>query len=391
MKTAYRFFLAAALLLAPLCARAQRPAGEGQRLTPQVMARMFPAGVVSPEYNADGSVTFRCQAANAQKVELDTQMLPSAIPMNKGENGVWSITVTPGKPDIYPYCFVVDGTRIADPNNMFIFPNENFKNSLADVRGPEPSVQDIRDVPHGKVSYRFYHSKTCGIDRTMTVYTPAGYDPAGSERLPVLYLIHGMTDTYETWFKVGHVNNILDNLIADGLAKRMIVVMPYANPYPEMMRQGLADRYDSMDTERVAREIIDDVRPFIEANYKVKTSARDRAVAGFSLGGRQALATGLGHPETFQWVCAMAPAIFGEEYKTNFENGTYAPLKSLNGKFRLIWIGTGTSDFLIQVSRGLDGYLTENGVKHTFYTPDGGHTWMNCRDYLTRIAQLIFK
>ena len=391
MKTAYRFFLAAALLLAPLCARAQRPAGEGQRLTPQVMARMFPAGVVSPEYNADGSVTFRCQAANAQKVELDTQMLPSAIPMNKGENGVWSITVTPGKPDIYPYCFVVDGTRIADPNNMFIFPNENFKNSLADVRGPEPSVQDIRDVPHGKVSYRFYHSKTCGIDRTMTVYTPAGYDPAGSERLPVLYLIHGMTDTYETWFKVGHVNNILDNLIADGLAKRMIVVMPYANPYPEMMRQGLADRYDSMDTERVAREIIDDVRPFIEANYKVKTSARDRAVAGFSLGGRQALATGLGHPETFQWVCAMAPAIFGEEYKTNFENGTYAPLKSLNGKFRLIWIGTGTSDFLIQASRGLDGYLTENGVKHTFYTPDGGHTWMNCRDYLTRIAQLIFK
>ena len=391
MKTAYRIFLAAALLLVPLCARAQRPAGEGQRLTPQVMARMFPAGVVSPEYNADGSVTFRCQAANAQKVELDTQMLPSALPMTKGENGVWSITVTPGKPDIYPYCFVVDGTRIADPNNMFIFPNENFKNSLVDVRGPEPSVQDIRDVPHGKVSYRFYHSKTCGIDRTMTVYTPAGYDPAGSERLPVLYLIHGMTDTYETWFKVGHVNNILDNLIADGLAKRMIVVMPYANPYPEMMRQGLADRYDSMDTERVAREIIDDVRPFIEANYKVKTSARDRAVAGFSLGGRQALATGLGHPETFQWVCAMAPAIFGEEYKTNFENGTYAPLKSLNGKFRLIWIGTGTSDFLIQASRGLDGYLTENGVKHTFYTPDGGHTWMNCRDYLTRIAQLIFK
>ena len=391
MKTAYRIFLAAALLLAPLCARAQRPAGEGQRLTPQVMARMFPAGVVSPEYNADGSVTFRCQAANATKVELDTQMLPSVLPMTKDANGVWSITVTPGKPDIYPYCFVVDGTRIADPNNMFIFPNEGFKNSLADVRGPEPSVQDIRDVPHGKVSYRFYHSKTCGIDRTMTVYTPAGYDPAGSERLPVLYLIHGMTDTYETWFKVGHVNNILDNLIADGLAKRMIVVMPYANPYPEMMRQGLADRYDSMDTDRVAAEIINDVRPFIEANYKVKTSARDRAVAGFSLGGRQALATGLGHPETFQWVCAMAPAIFGEEYKANFENGTYAPLKSLNGKFRLIWIGTGTSDFLIQASRGLDGYLTENGVKHTFYTPDGGHTWMNCRDYLTRIAQLIFK
>ena len=171
----------------------------------------------------------------------------------------------------------------------------------------------------------------------------------------------------------------------------MIVVMPYANPYPEMMRQGLADRYDSMDTDRVAAEIINDVRPFIEANYKVKTTAKDRAVAGFSLGGRQALATGLGHPETFQWVCAMAPAIFGPEYKTNFESGTYVPVNTLNKRFKLIWLGTGTSDFLIDASRGLDAYLTENGVKHTFYTPDGGHTWMNCRDYLAHIAQLLFK
>ena len=388
----YCILLAAALTLLPLLTQAQPPqSGDGQRLTPQVMARLFPAGVVSPEYNADGSVTFRCQAADAKKVELDCQMFPQAVPMTKGERGVWSVTVTPGKPDIYPYAFVIDGTKIADPNNMFIFPNEGFKYSLADVRGPEPSVQDIQDVPHGKVSYRFYHSNTCGIDRPLTVYTPAGYDPAGSERLPVLYLIHGMTDTYETWFKVGNVNNILDNLIAAGKAKRMIVVMPYANPYIEMMRQGLADRYDAMDTDRVAAEIINDVKPFIEANYKVRTSARDRAVAGFSLGGRQALATGLGHPEVFQWVCAMAPAIFGTEYENNFANGTYVPVKTLNKSYRLIWLGTGTSDFLIEPSRGLDAFLTENGVGHTFYTPDGGHTWMNCRDYLTRIAQLLFK
>ena len=388
---AYRFLFAALLLIIPLFAKAQPAAGEGQRLTPQVMARMFPAGVVSPEYNDDGSVTFRYQSAEAKEVKLDCQMLSQAAPMYKGADGVWTITVTPGKPDIYPYCFLVDGKQVADPNNMFIFPNEGFKNSLADVRGPVPTVQDIQDVPHGKVSYRYYHSTTCGIDRVMCVYTPAGYDPAGKEKLPVLYLIHGMTDTYETWFKVGRVNNILDNLIAQGLAKRMIVVMPYANPYPEMMRQGLADRYDSMDTDRVAAEIINDVKPFIEANYKVETSARDRAVAGFSLGGRQALATGLGHPKEFKWVCAMAPAIFGNEYETNFSNGTYAPVNSLNKNFKLVWIGTGTSDFLIEASRGLDAYLTQNGVKHTFYTPDGGHTWMNCRDYLAQIAQLLFK
>ncbi|MCR4824640.1 MAG: esterase [Bacteroidales bacterium] len=390
MKT-YRFLIAAAVLLAPLFSQAQPQAGEGQRLTPQVMARLFPAGVVSPDYHADGSVTFRCQAPAARSVSLDCQMLPAPVAMVRDDKGVWSVTVKPGKPDIYPYAFVVDGTRIADPNNMFIFPNEGFKNSLVDVRGPEPSVQDIQDVPHGKVSYRFYHSGTCGIERQMTVYTPAGYDPAGSEKLPVLYLIHGMTDTYETWFKVGHVNNILDNLIAAGLARRMIVVMPYANPYPEMMRQGLADRYDAMDTERVVREILDDVRPFIESHYKVRTSARDRAVAGFSLGGRQALACGLGHPEAFQWVCAMAPALFGEEYRTNFTNGTYAPVEKVRNSYRLLWIGTGTSDFLITPSRNLDAFLTENGIRHTFYTPDGGHTWMNCRDYITRVAQLIFK
>ena len=387
---AYRFLLAALLMAAPQISQAQPGAGEGQRLTPQVMARMFPAGVVSPEYHADGSVTFRCQAADASQVLLDTQMLPQRMPMTRDANGVWSVTVTPGKPDIYPYCFVVDGTRIADPNNVLIFPNEGFKNSLVDVRGPEPALQDIQDVPHGKVSYRYYHSKTCGIDRVMCVYTPAGYDPAGSERLPVLYLIHGMTDTYETWFKVGHVNNILDNLIAQGKAKRMIVVMPYANPYPEMIRQCLAEAYNSMDTDLVTKEILQDVKPFIEANYKVRTTARDRAVAGFSLGGRQALACGLGNPKEFQWVCAMAPAIFGDEYKANFSNGVYAPVNSLNKQYKLVWIGTGTSDFLIDASRSLDAYLTENGVRHTFYTPDGGHTWMNCRDYLTRIAQLLF-
>ena len=389
---AYRILFAATLILLPLLTQAQPPqAGEGQRLTPQVMARMFPAGVNSPEYNADGSVTFRFQAADAKEVKLDCQMLAQAVPMYKGENGVWSITVTPGKPNIYPYCFLVDGMQVADPNNMFIFPNEGFKNSLVDVRGPVPSVQDVRDVPHGKVSYRYYHSTTCNIDRVMCVYTPAGYEPNGSERLPVLYLIHGMTDTYETWFKVGHVNNILDNLIAEGKAKRMIVVMPYANPYPEMIRQGKAERYDSMGTDIVTNEIMKDVKPFIEANYKVKTSAADRAVAGFSLGGRQALACGLGNPKSFQYVCAMAPAIFGEEYKTNFSNGTYAPLADVKKNVKFLWLGTGTSDFLISASRGLDAYLTEQGVKHTFYTPDGGHTWMNCRDYLAQIAQKLFK
>ncbi len=387
-----KILMTIAILMASLPLALAQGGNSEQRLTPEVMARLFPRGVVSPEYNADGSVTFRLRNNTAEKVELNCQMFEGNKPMTKDEEGVWSITVKPEVPDIYPYCFIVDGMQVADPQNMFIFPNEGFKNSLADVRGEAPGMQDMQNVPHGKVSYRFYHSENCGgIERPMTVYTPAGYDPAGNEKLPVFYLIHGMTDTYETWFKVGRMNLIMDNLIAQGLAKRMIVVMPYANPYPEMIARGVAERANTMDTKLIVDEIVKEVIPYIESNYNVLTDADNRAVAGFSLGGRQALATGLGNPDLFHYVGAYAPAIFGEEYKTNFENGTYAPLDEVKKKLNLFWLGCGTEDFLIQASRGLDAFLTEQGFEHTTYMPGGGHTWMNCRDYLELTAKELFK
>ncbi|MBR5956763.1 MAG: hypothetical protein IKZ99_00175 [Salinivirgaceae bacterium] len=367
-------------------------AKQDQQFTPGVMARLFPKPVVSPEYYKDGSVTFRIKAENAKEVKLDlNQLFGGQKTMTKDADGVWSITIATDRPDIYPYNFIVDGTAICDPNNMDIFPNEGFKGSLVDIRGKEAGIQDIQKVPHGTVAYRFYHSNTLGIDRPMCVYTPEGYQPDGNEKLPVLYLIHGMTDTYETWFKVGKMNNILDNMIAQGLAKRMIVVMPYANPYPEMILQGKAERYDAMDTKRIVDEITKEVVPYIEKNYNVLTDADNRAIAGFSLGGRQTLATGLGNPDMFHYVAAFAPAIFGNEYETNFQNGTYAPIADLKSKLKFMFLGTGTEDFLIQASRGLDKYLTDNGLKHTFFNPGGGHTWMNCRDYLEQTAKELFK
>ncbi len=205
-----------------------------------------------------------------------------------------------------------------------------------------------------------------------------------------MYLIHGMTDTYETWFKVGRVNNILDNLIAKYLAKRMIVVMPYANPYPELILQGKAYHYDLMDTKRIVDEIVGDVIPYIEKHFNVLTDADNRAIAGFSLGRRQTLATGLGNPDKFHYVAAFAPAIFATEYKDNFMNGTYASPEELKSKLKLLWLGTGKDDFLIESSRNLDSYFTENGLKHTFYNPVGGHTWMNCRDYLELTVKELF-
>ncbi len=371
--------------------QASAAGGEASRLTGSLMASLFPAGVKSPEYNADGSVTFRCQAPDAQKVELECQMFNGTKPMEKDAKGVWTITVKPEQPDIYPYAFRIDGTQVADQNNMYLFPNEGFKYSLVDVRGEVPSVQDMQDVPHGKVSYRYYFSKTCGIERPLCVYTPAGYNPAGDEKLPVFYLIHGMTDTYETWFKVGKMNLIMDNLIAQGLAERMIVVMPYANPYPEMIAQGKADAYNATDTKLTTAEFMNEVIPFIESNYAVKTDADSRAIAGFSLGGRQALAAGLGNPKKFHYVAAFSPAIFGNEYETNFTDGTYAPVGKIQKQLKFLWLGTGASDFLIQASKGLDQYMTDKGLKHTFYNPEGAHTWMHCRDCLELTVKELFK
>lgn len=363
---------------------------EGQRLTPEVMARTFPRGVVSPEYN-NGTVTFRFLAPNAKDVKLDCQMFNEKKQMINDGQGVWELTVTPEKPDIYPYSFVVDGINVQDPQNMYIFPNEGFKNSLVDVRGSQPSIQDIQDVPHGKVSYRFYHSNTFGIERPMCVYTPAGYNPSAKDKYPVLYLIHGMTDTYETWYKVGRANIILDNMIAQGLAKKMIVVMPYANPYPELILQNKADKADVLDVKKISDEIVNSVMPFIEKNYNTKNDAEHRAVAGFSLGGRQALAAGFGNPTKFHYVAAYAPAIFGDEYLTNFENGTYAPINTLKDEIKYVFLGTGSDDFLINASRSLDSFLTQQGLTHQFYNPDGGHTWMNCRDYLELTVKDLFK
>lgn len=362
-----------------------------QRLTPEVMARLFPKGIISPDYNKDGSVTFRLRAPQAEKVELECQMFEGTRPMTKDDEGVWSVNVTPHEPDIYPYAFIVDGTKIADPENMHIFPNEGFKSSLADVKGPQPHWQDLQDVPHGKISYTYYTSKAVGFDRPVLVYTPAGYDPASSEKYPVLYLIHGMTDTHETWFKVGKINNILDNLIAAGLAKKMIVVMPYANPYPEMIRRGQAKMYNPMDTELTTKEFTESVVPFIEANYNVLTDADSRAIAGFSLGGRQTLACGLGNPDKFHYVCAFAPAVFGPEISGNFENGTYAKADKLNESLKLLWLSCGTSDFLYQSSLQLENNLKDRGIRYTTMYPGGGHTWMNCRDYITEVCKLLFQ
>jgi len=331
----------------------------------------------SPEVHADHSITFRLYARNAQKVWLDAQFLSKPQSLTKDTSGIWSITVSPVKPDIYPYSFWVDTVQVADPNNTLIFANERFKHSLVDIPGDQPLIHALQNVPHGKISYRYYNSKALDTIRTLLVYTPPGFEINSSTKYPVLYLIHGGSDTEETWTKVGHANLIADNLIAQGKAKSMIIVMPYGNVRPKPMSD-------------FTKDVMNDIIPFIEANYPVLTDSKNRAVAGFSVGGGQTLNIGLTNTDKFAYVCSFAPYTATEEFKKLFTN--WSPDTALmNKQLKLFKISVGTQDFLFESVKQNIAMFKEKGLNVEPYIVDGGHTWMNCKLYLTTTLQQLFK
>ena len=345
-------------------------------LATSVLAQRNPV-IVSPELGPGNSVTFRFSAKNAKEVLLEAQFLKDKLPMQKDEVGVWSVTVNSIKPDIYPYCFWVDNTQVNDPNNTAIFANERFKHSLVEIPGDKPLVHSLQNVPHGKISYRYYNSKTLGTTRPLLVYTPPGFDASGKTKYPVLYLIHGGSDTEETWTKVGKANLIADNLIAQGKAKPMIIVMPYGNVRPKPMPDFTPD-------------VINDVIPFVENNYPVLTDSKNRAIAGFSVGGGQTLNIGLTNTDKFAYVCSYAPYPETEEFRKNFAN--YSPdAAKMNKQLKLFTISIGTDDFLYESVKNNIAMFKSKGLNLEGYIVDGGHTWMNCKLYLAQTLQQLFK
>src|SRR5688572_2009493 len=331
----------------------------------------------SPEVHPDNSITFRYYSRNARQVSLSGEFLPARQPMQKDTSGVWSVTVAPVKPDIYPYSFWVDSVQIADPNNTYIFANERFKRSIVDVPGDQPLIHALQNVPHGKISYCYYKSATLGTTRTLLVYTPPGFNPDNKTKYPVLYLIHGGSDTEETWTKVGRANLIADNLIAQKKSVPMIIVMPYGNVRPKPM----AD---------FTLEVINDIIPFIEEKYPVVKDSKSRAIAGFSVGGGQTLNIGLTNPDKFAYVCSYAPYTGTDEFKKNFSH--WSPKASkMNKELKLFTISVGTEDFLYESVKQNIATFREKQLKlETFIVP-GGHTWMNCKLFLVNSLQQLFK
>jgi len=344
--------------------------------------------VVSPQVNADNTVTFRLQAPAAKDVKLNAQFEKAPVAMTKDAQGVWSVTVGPVKPDMYPYSFVVDGISVADPKNSAIFPNEGFQNSVVEITGSTPLVHTLQNVPHGTLSYRYYTSPELG-QRPVVVYTPPGYETDAKTTYPVLYLLHGTTDLEETWTKVGRANIILDNLIAQGKAKPMIIVMPYGRAYPVISKSsGSLRNWDNL--QEFKKDFMGNLFPFVEKNYRVKKDKDSRAIAGFSGGGGETLYLGLNNSNLFSWVCGFAPGMLKEEFDRNNATAFANPAQT-NQRLKLFWIGVGKDDGLYPVINEYLKVLDEKKINHETLISDGGHTWMNCKLYLSTIAQKLFQ
>jgi enterochelin esterase-like enzyme len=355
--------------------------------------------IVSPQVNSDKTVTFRYLSPQSKVVKLSGQFLKAPVDMSMDSVGIWSTTVGPVVPDIYPYSFQVDGINVMDPANVNYFPNERFKASLVDVEGETPLIHAMRDVPHGNVTYEYYSSLENSIG-SVVVYTPPGYNADQSKKYPVFYLISGTTDTEETFFKVGRTNLILDNLIAEGKAKPMIIVMPYGNPMAKIAEQqgkskpaDLISRegQDAMNRARLFEtDLVQNIIPYVEKNYRAIGNRDNRAIGGFSRGGGQTLRAAFGNMDKFAWICCYSAYLSTPEMENNYKHIGADPKKT-NSQLKLLWVSVGNEDFLYKQTVEFLDYLKSKDVRCKSLITSGGHTWMNVKTYLAETAPLLFK
>lgn len=347
-----------------------------------------PADGKSVICNADGTVTFQYWNDKAKEVQVDVQFAGRNPMKFDAENGVWTATLGPAAPDMYPYHFVVDGVSIMDPLCEQYFPNEGFKNSLLEIPGKQPLAHDIRQVPHGRMEYVSYYSKSLGATNHAVVYLPPNYMMDYDKKYPVFYLISGTTDTEEVYYKVGRVNYILDNLLADKAAKEMIVVLPYGNPAKLLVGKpdGGAVPQTRFGGDVFSKDLIDDLMPYIEQNYRTVNNRDHRAIGGFSRGGNQALYNGLTNLDKFSYLCS-----YSSFTSTDIPN-VYDNAAETNKKINLFWLGVGTDDFLYGTARDYMAFLDQKGIRSVkeLTSDKYGHTWMNAKYFLTKTLPLLF-
>jgi enterochelin esterase family protein len=327
-------------------------------------------------------VTFRLLAPKAQSVGVNVQFAQGTQSMTRDEKGLWSITLGPAEPEIYEYNFVMDGLQVADPANSWLKFWAGTAKNLVLIPGGEPMFFQEQQVSHGTVHVHRYPSKSLGVTRGLYVYTPPGYEESSQTRYPVLYLLHGMGDTEDAWTVVGRANVIVDNLLAQNKARPLVIVMPYGHTPsapPDMRSLG---NYGAFE-----KDLIEDVIPYVQKCYRVSTEQKDRAIAGLSMGGGQALTVGLGNLELFGWVGAFSSAVPADQ---NLDKLLAEPA-STNDKLQLLWIGCGKSDFLFQANQKFLERLSAGKIEHVAHVTDGAHEWRLWRIYLNEFVPLLFK
>jgi enterochelin esterase-like enzyme len=350
----------------------------------------LPEWLVTPEVHTDNTVTFRFLAPNAQEVKLGREGSTGWAAMQKDDQGVWSVTTPPLAPDYYGYSILVDGVRMLDPYNHLLVPNLLTPANAAHIPGPG-LPWEITDVPHGEIHHHFYKSEVAGDDRDYYVYTPPGYAPATNKTYPVLYLLHGYSDDAGGWITVGHANVILDNLIAQGKAKPMIVVMPLGYGTMEMIRLGWGSWSHTDVRDRnfsnFRQALLTEVMPRVESEYRVTKQRNSRAIAGLSMGGSESLLTGLNNLDKFAWIGAFSSGGIPEDFDKDFPSLD----AKANQQIRLLWVACGTEDRLITLNRKFRDWLKSKGVEHTGIETPGMHAWMVWRRNLAEFAPLLFR
>jgi enterochelin esterase-like enzyme len=377
--------LLATLLLLPLCSPAQKPA---EKPAP-------PPPLNSHEIHPDHTVTFRFRDQAAAHVELNLEGVAKPIPMQKDDTGVWSITSPPLAPEIYGYSFLADGEPRIDPEDHHVTPNIAFSagNSLT-IPGDTPQPWDETAVPHGTLHlHRFTTKVGQGLPASqedVAVYTPPGYDPKASKPYPTLYLLHGWSQVAESWAREGRANFILDNLLAAGKIKPMVVVMPLGYGDMSFVQNGFGIWNDPIpvehNTQLFMSMLTTEIMPQIEAAYNVSKDRNDRAITGLSMGGLEGLDTGLHHPELFAYVGGFSSAVHNLDYEHQL-----ATIDPKAANFKLLWIACGTEDGLIKANQKMIAFLKSKNLPVTAIETPGLHVWLVWRDNLVHFAPLLFQ
>ncbi len=346
------------------------------------------AQIVSPEVHADQRVTFRFKAPRASKVMVQGIAGLVAQPMTKNSDGVWEVTVGPLAPESYSYMFDVDGTTVTDPSNRHV-KKWLTVNSVFEVPGDPPLLHEQQKVPHGIVHHLVYDSSTTGTQRGVYVYTPPGYVPGAAELYPLVVLMHGYGDDESAWIEVGRVNLIADNLLAQGKIKPMIIAMPYGHPLPIELRSRFDD-YASRNLQQMEQDLLQDLLPFLSRQYPLKQDCQQHAIVGLSMGGGQSLTIGLQHLDQFAWVGGFSSSAPQGDRDREFA-GLVANVAQTNQQLKLLWIGCGEDDFLLERNQQYVQWLKEKGIQHNYRQTEGGHDWSVWRKYVAEFLPLLFQ